>query len=690
MNQGRPEAGRTTSAHDERVRRLVLALGLGSAAIILGGTALGVWSARNETIERAEARLRELATVLAEQTSRAVNHVDAILLATLADVVRLAPSGPLAPSPALHQVVVAHLGAVPQLRAVTIADHTGELVVVSDFFPPPVANVSDRGYFQAHRDSAAVGLYVSAPRRAHAAGGDLVVPMSRRVGAPDGPFRGTIQAGVRIDYFLDLYASLDLGTGDAVRLYRADGTTLVGFPFDEQALGTEPAEATAQLAAALPGKARVVHLVVDGERRMAAVSRLQRYPLALSVSASEANVLAMWRRYALQFGTLAAAAAGFVLVLTTLLSRRLTAEIALRSELAETEARWRIALDGSDHGVWEWDIATGRFYRSPRYLEMLGYAADELDAAGPQPDRIVHPDDRERAHAVIAKILAGSLNPISEELGLVSRSGARIEVLLRGVVVARDAAGKPTRAVGTATDVTERNRARAALADAHAELRLLAAEMHDVREAERTRIARELHDELGQALTALKMDLEGLERRIPLGAGTLFERTAAMRALLDSTLGTTRRLSADLRPLVLDDLGLGAGAEWLAQGFSKRTNVACTLRVDPALADLGEPHATVLFRVMQESLTNVARHARASRVEVTLARERDSAVLTVRDDGVGMDAQAQSKPRTFGLRGIRERVLVVGGEVAIESRPGEGTTVRARIPLPSSHARQAA
>jgi signal transduction histidine kinase len=98
----------------------------------------------------------------------------------------------------------------------------------------------------------------------------------------------------------------------------------------------------------------------------------------------------------------------------------------------------------------------------------------------------------------------------------------------------------------------------------------------------------------------------------------------------------------------------------------------------------------VLFRVMQESLTNVARHARASRVEVTLERKREHAVLTVLDDGVGMDAQAQSKPRTFGLRGIRERVLLVGGEVAIESRPGEGTTVRARIPLPGSQARQAA
>jgi PAS domain S-box-containing protein len=691
LSQRGKEAGTATAAaQDLRARRLVLALGLGSATIILGGAALGIWSARNETIERADARLRDLATVLGEQTSRAVNQVDGILLATLEDVAQRAPSGPATPTAALHEDMVRHLDAVPQLRALAVANRDGDLVAFSDRFPPPRVNVSDREHFKAHRDNATAGLHIGAPVRGRAVGDEVVVPMSRRFGAADGEFLGIVQGGVRIAYFRELYASLDLGAGGAVRLYRADGTLLAGFPPTEQALGTKPAEAAPQLAAGVPGKAVVVHHAVAGERRIAAVSRLTRYPLALTVSSSEANVLAMWRRYALQFGALAMAAAGFVLVLTALLSRRLAADLALRTALAESEARWRIALDGSDHGVWEWDIATGRFYRSPRYLEMLGYAADEIDATGPQVDRLVHPDDRARAHRLNEQIFAGELPQISEELHLVRKDGARIAALLRGIVVARGADGRPARVVGTITDVTERNRARMALADAHAELRLVAAAMHGVREAERTRIARELHDELGQALTALKMDLEGLERRIPLGEGSLFERTAAMRALLDSTLATTRRLSADLRPLVLDDLGLGAGAEWLAQGFSKRANVACTLHVDPALANLGEPHATVLFRVMQESLTNVARHAHASRVEVTLVRERNHAVLTIRDDGIGMDAQAQSKPRSFGLRGLRERVLAIGGEVVVESRPGGGTTVRARVPLPDSQARQAA
>ena len=230
-------------------------------------------------------------------------------------------------------------------------------------------------------------------------------------------------------------------------------------------------------------------------------------------------------------------------------------------------------------------------------------------------------------------------------------------------------------------DITERTKAEQEIRRAHAELRELAQAMHEVRETERTRIARELHDELGQALTALKMDVDLLGGTIPQDRADLLERTDAMRALLDSTVATTRRISTDLRPLVLDDLGLGAAAEWLAQSFAQRTRIPCGVSVDADCAQLGEPHASALFRIMQESLTNVARHAHAKRVEVRLERSGDNAVLTVRDDGVGMDHAARPNSRSFGLRGIGERALLLGGTVELGSRPGAGTTLVARIPI---------
>jgi signal transduction histidine kinase len=154
-----------------------------------------------------------------------------------------------------------------------------------------------------------------------------------------------------------------------------------------------------------------------------------------------------------------------------------------------------------------------------------------------------------------------------------------------------------------------------------------------------------------------------------------------MRQLLDSTVATTRRISSELRPLVLDDLGLGAAAEWLAQNFAQRTRTPCDLTVAPGCAQLGEPHASALVRIMQESLTNVAKHAKASRVAVRLERSGDDAILTVRDDGVGMDRSVRPSPRSFGLRGIGERVMLLGGELEIDSRPGGGTTLVARVPV---------
>jgi len=230
-------------------------------------------------------------------------------------------------------------------------------------------------------------------------------------------------------------------------------------------------------------------------------------------------------------------------------------------------------------------------------------------------------------------------------------------------------------------DITTRVLAERAILRAHDELRELAVAMQEVREAERTRIARELHDELGQALTALKMDVDLLESSLPGGRPELLERIVAMRELLDFTVATTRRISADLRPLVLDDLGLGAAAEWLMQHLVQRAGLAYGLHIDPACAELGEPQASALFRILQESLTNVTRHAQASRVDVSLESAGTEAVLRVSDDGIGIDAAADPKPGSFGLRGIRERVLLLGGSVVVSGLPGRGTSVVARVPL---------
>jgi PAS domain S-box-containing protein len=230
-------------------------------------------------------------------------------------------------------------------------------------------------------------------------------------------------------------------------------------------------------------------------------------------------------------------------------------------------------------------------------------------------------------------------------------------------------------------DVTERVRAEEALRRSQQELRELASRMDSVREQEKSRIARELHDELAQALTALKMDTSWIAERLPTGQVALAAKLAAMQAMLDGTVAATRRISADLRPLLLDDLGLVPAAEWLVQNFSERTGVRCELSVGTPELELEHSLASAVFRILQESLTNVARHAQASLVEVMLESSADQVTLTVRDNGRGFSPESPRKPNSYGLMGLRERAYLLGGEVRIASEPGRGTTVEVHVPL---------
>lgn len=233
-------------------------------------------------------------------------------------------------------------------------------------------------------------------------------------------------------------------------------------------------------------------------------------------------------------------------------------------------------------------------------------------------------------------------------------------------------------------DVTNRVRAEEELRRSREEIRELAAVSHEAREQEKQRIARELHDELGQALTALKIDAAWLNERLPDDAACR-RKLESMQQLIDDTVTATRRISADLRPLMLDDLGFVAAAEWMAANFQRRTGIACEYATTVMEAHLPRGHATALYRMLQECLTNVARHAAATQVEVVLEElDGPALLLTVRDNGQGFDASAPRKDGSFGLLGLRERAILLGGTVRIDSRPEGGTTVEIHVPIPQS------
>ena len=241
--------------------------------------------------------------------------------------------------------------------------------------------------------------------------------------------------------------------------------------------------------------------------------------------------------------------------------------------------------------------------------------------------------------------------------------------------------GKMVDIIHVIRDITERKQTEEAIRKKQEQLRNLAAYLQKVGETERTNIAREIHDELGQTLTVLKMDLSLMRKKWPEDSETLHERTEAMLALIDKTIQTVKKISTELRPGLLDDLGLSAAIEWQSDEFQKRTGIRCTVTTDPPDITLDRERNTAIFRILQETLTNVARHAEATEVKIFLQQNIDQIELHVVDNGKGITQEQLSNPNSFGLLGIRERVTIFGGTITITGVPGKGTTVIVRIPV---------
>lgn len=239
--------------------------------------------------------------------------------------------------------------------------------------------------------------------------------------------------------------------------------------------------------------------------------------------------------------------------------------------------------------------------------------------------------------------------------------------------------------IGIALDITQRKKTEEKLIRSEAQLRALTSRLQEVREEESANIAREIHDELGQTLTGLKMDISWVKRRlVEMNGGAVSEvirRLESMSKEVDETVQTVRRISTQLRPVILDDLGLMRALEWQAGEFERRTNITCDFNVRTKRYNLDPSRSTAVFRIFQEILTNVTRHARAGHVTVDLSCEDNLFVLDVADDGRGISEEELASPRALGLLGMRERAQVCGGDVEIRRRRARGTRVVVKVPV---------
>ena len=357
-------------------------------------------------------------------------------------------------------------------------------------------------------------------------------------------------------------------------------------------------------------------------------------------------------------------------------------EITERKRVEESlrlnEERLRLAQDVAGMGTFDVELPSGQRTWSPRMFELFGLALDSPPPRAEDVLRMVHPDDRSMVTEKFA--LFGSGKHIHIQYRIIRPNGSVRWVESSGTAIFDDA-GLPIRYLGVFYDITERKQAEDKLRRSQDQLRALAARLQTATERERLRIARELHDQLGQALTGMKMDLDWIVRKHGAGGDVWVPMVQDSMKVIDSTIALVRRLSTELRPELLDSLGLRAAIQWDAEQFQRRTGIVCAVRIPEDSSVLSGDQKIGVFRIFQEALTNIARHAQAKTVFIALKRERNDLILTIEDDGVGFSVNLLEHTQSLGVLGMRERALILGAKFRLESVPGHGTTITLRIPL---------
>jgi len=351
----------------------------------------------------------------------------------------------------------------------------------------------------------------------------------------------------------------------------------------------------------------------------------------------------------------------------------------LEKALRESKERYSMLIENMNEGITMVDENGIIRYVNNHFLEIHGYTLDEI--MGHPVTDFLDGSHLETFKKQIAIRKKGKRE--SYELMWISKEGRKIYTIVSPKPI-YDEEGNFKGSIAVITDITERRQIEEELLRSHSKLRRLSQHLQSVKEEESKRISREIHDELGQALTALKIDLSLISKRlteIPKNKKNLLQRIRSMSALIDKTVLMVQQISSELRPGVLDDLGLIPAIEWQIQDFQARTRIKCEMALDSFNFDITPECSTAIFRSLQEALTNVARHAQATKVGVSLKVMMDKLMLKITDNGKGISEADILSPESLGILGVRERILPFDGELELKGAPNKGTTVSIAIPI---------
>ncbi len=643
-----------------------------SIAAILVSVAVLILGLRERELKHARLEMISLTEMLMAQTEQNFKAVDLALLG-VQERLNTAYGSQLAyDSLPIHLLLTNRLSGIHQLRTIFLVDERGMIVNSSNDFPVPQVSVADRDYFSALASSWSNALYIDKPVRSRK-GGSWSFHLSRTLIDVNGKFRGVVVATIGISKFEQIFGLIKLDYDRPIGIYLADGTLIASLPHREGMIGDVAPELRHE---SLPTKGNEIrsirHTSGDGGKLELAVGRAASYPLLVSVAEDENLALASWRETAAPIAIVGIFLSIFTGIVAMVLIGKQKKKEALTLALEAATHLYQHTVDSVMDAIVAIDEAQNIVLFNPAAENMFGYAASDILG---KPFETLIPERYRHAHAKYVHGFSGAdtvSRTMAPQLEITGRRADGSEFPIESTV-SKSLIGGKLQMTAVLRDVTEHRRNEIELRALNSQLRDLSASLQSVREQERTRLSRELHDELGQQLTGLKLSFSWLGKRLKDGRAPASESIDEMRQQLNDALSSVRRISTELRPLILDDLGFFEALSWHCSEFEKRSNIKVLLNAPGAELINTQELATAIFRIVQESLTNVARHAHATQVKIDLLAVDENLRLTISDNGQGM--LGESRPGGIGLVSMRERAIAIGATFSIISSRDKGTTI---------------
>jgi PAS domain S-box-containing protein len=638
-----------------------------------------LWDMRKRELEAARLDTIGFAHTIREETEHTFDRVDLVLRGVQERMQTAYGSRLELDSGSVRLLLSARIFGIRQLGALFLLDASGNLANSSREDDVAGARHANAEYFKAFATGANEGLFIGQPVRDPGHGG-WTLHIARSFNGPDGKFRGVAVAAMHIAQLEQVYRTIRADHPRPMALYLADGTLVASVPHRENLIGEYAPELGNRPLPAAGDDVRIVdHATGDGGRQAFALGRTGRFPLLVSAPNDEELALATWRENSIVVVLGATLVCAFIITAAGLLVRGVNRQAELARALRDANDRYHQTIDSVMDAIVAVDAAHNVILFNPAAERMFGLAKKDviglpLAQLVPEPARAAH-----MLHMDRFMCARGESRAMATNIEIKGLRADGTEFPIESTISQTLIEGKP-QLTAVLRDITQRRRAEENLREMNRQLRSLSASLQDVREQERTRIAMELHDDLGQQLTGLKLELSWLGGRLKEGRQATSDEVGAMRRLLDAAIASVRRIATELRPLILDDLGFGEAVAWQTAEFAKRSGLDITLDLQAQALVKEDVLATALFRIVQESLTNVVRHSGATSVKVCLACEDGDLVLTVHDNGTGM-APGARPGSGIGLVSMRERATALGGQLRIESVPGAGTTIEVTLPL---------